>query len=419
MTHLDNPLVPGVKCVAPRIESLNCLFMRIIGIRPASVRAFGRIATRAACVLGIILATSGQVRSQTPSPDEGLVQWAIFRGQMLPYVVIDGMAVHDDMVLGRAENFQAEPANTVSRKPVGRGLPEPRQSYASSHYQLWPDAVMPYVIDDGFPDNERQVIQEAIKEWNVKTVITLVSRTTEEDYVLFKASDGSQCSSSVGRIGSEQSIHLSLENECAAHFGIVVHEIGHAVGLMHEHQRPDRDYYVMCSDHDKVQYYDYNMYANIVDHAPDNSEIKGPYDYASQMHYIPFHTNCETIPPGMDVQMDTGGLSAGDIDGVAKLYGRPPATYLINTNPPGLDIVVDGLPVTTPKSFDWPLGSTHVLEAPVVQEGDATRFVFGRWNDGGHRRHTVTASPDSTWMEANYIRQYHILTRANPPKRAA
>lgn len=36
---------------------------------------------------------------------------------------------------------------------------------------------------------------------------------------------------------------LSIGENCAK-FGIIVHEIGHAIGYYHEHTRPDRDKYV-------------------------------------------------------------------------------------------------------------------------------------------------------------------------------
>lgn len=36
---------------------------------------------------------------------------------------------------------------------------------------------------------------------------------------------------------------LSIADDCMS-FGNIVHELGHAIGLFHEHNRPDRDDYV-------------------------------------------------------------------------------------------------------------------------------------------------------------------------------
>ena len=64
--------------------------------------------------------------------------------------------------------------------------------------------------------------------------------------------------------------------------GIVMHEIGHAIGLVHEHQRPDRDDYVTIIESNidpgaRSQYrrYSWNVIMN----------MSIPYDYRSIMHY--------------------------------------------------------------------------------------------------------------------------------------
>jgi Astacin (Peptidase family M12A) len=54
---------------------------------------------------------------------------------------------------------------------------------------------------------------------------------------------GSGCYSYIGRTGGVQD--LGIGSGCST--GNTIHEIGHAVGLYHEHTRPDRNSYVIVN----------------------------------------------------------------------------------------------------------------------------------------------------------------------------
>ena len=152
---------------------------------------------------------------------------------------------------------------------------------------LWPNDRVPYEIDDGdFPADSggRADVEWAIDHWNGRSHVKFVAHTvgSRENWVLF-VKHATACSSKVGRqplftpFGNPpaQEIRCQLD---AGGFprGSVVHEMGHAVGLFHEHQRPDRDDYVTVSGGDDT---------NFGKKSSSEVILLGPYDYLSIMHY--------------------------------------------------------------------------------------------------------------------------------------
>ena len=258
-------------------------------------------------------------------------------------------------------------------------------------------------------------IEKAIRHWNENTVIRLVERTDQPNWVRFVP--GNSCSSYVGMFTGEQKVWLS---EFCSVSG-AIHEIGHTVGLWHEHQRNDRNRYVWVSSNH------FNPIRFAYEQKGGRALDIGPYDYGSRMHY----GGIMTIPPG--IPLKTGGLlivigkgserglSAGDIDGVNRLYGNVPTRTTVTTNPAGLMIEVDGESYATPHSFDWPPGTNHMIGTPAPQKipgADYFRYLFAKWSDGGAQSHSVTASSETTVFIANFIRQVRRSKYSSNPPRA-
>lgn len=191
-------------------------------------------------------------------------------------LVINGQAVLEgDILLGTVQDLDAF-QNRVQIQSVVAD-----ENLASSR---WQDNIIPFEIHEGFTDGEVAIIISAMNHFSERTNVCFIRRTLQGGgYIKFvkytKEELGySGGQSHLGRCGycpDGQEIKLS-----AVTHGVVRHEIGHALGLLHEQAREDRNMNVKILEENIKAGFERQFGQSIY-----SSDDVGSYDFNSIMHY--------------------------------------------------------------------------------------------------------------------------------------
>ncbi|XP_022307244.2 protein SpAN-like [Crassostrea virginica] len=149
----------------------------------------------------------------------------------------------------------------------------------------WLGGIVPYEIPQGdFDEHSRALIKVAMRRWERQTCIRFVplsEHAQSESYIKFYKSK--TCFSDLGRNTKQTPQLLGLAPNCMG-IPTIIHELGHALGMIHPMSREDRDQFITLRMKNIKPDSDQN-FRSITDRGYMYFTYGVPYDYKSIMHY--------------------------------------------------------------------------------------------------------------------------------------
>lgn len=277
----------------------------------------------------------------------------------------------------------------------------------------WPGGCVPFVIHSQTLNNDpnaRQIILDAMNVWSTNCDVRFIERSVQNRYIHFIPDefpmDGVCSSSSIGMSWMPTQVRLDTTafnspNRKRA-VGVVIHEIGHALGFFHEHQRPDRDSFVNIAWGDMNPIYTFNFSIE------SSEQPVGSYDLRSTMHYGAARSMSSDQQTDLVTTVDPanagligqrGGLSTGDV-AAGNLLNRGTMH--------ALRLSGEGQVSRVTQQSNWTAGWTHLSSFTLdmrsflfrYKSGDGTANINLINSDGTIPSRVQTINLGSGWTSA-------------------
>ncbi len=184
----------------------------------------------------------------------------------------------------------------------------------------WEDGIVPYYLSGEFTGNDLNKLLTAMQNWENVCGVKFSEVTPRANAYEIIHDSRYGWYSTIGENNSQCYMNFNSEE---LEIKSITHELGHCLGFLHEHQRPDRDYYVDIIWEKIVPGKEFNF--DIMDN-PLIKEQSFEYDYNSIMHYPPVSFSTDgsaTIVTKNGHEISSDGISEIDIKRAVSVYGPP------------------------------------------------------------------------------------------------
>ena len=279
-----------------------------------------RVARIGIVLLGMAM-TDGALGCGCTAPDSDPRTFrthTVIQGELVPVLVrnVNGNAIFGgDVDLGPVKELLARDfalRQAGSTKPaIDLYRDNPSLFSVGSDQTPWEHQIVPYDDSALVSQEVKGDFSAALKDWNrlLAGKVTFKKRTNEARYVTIRQVAGTTCT------WRPRARELLL---ATGYIGCARHELGHVLGLAHEHKRSDSDKFVRI------------LWQNIKSDSCDQFETLparlsyGPYDLNSTMHYFESTARCraglktlQAIPPGK-IGRKLDQITAGDVAGALR-----------------------------------------------------------------------------------------------------
>ena len=201
--------------------------------------------------------------------------------------------------------------------------------YCITEYDIWPNGKVYYRYLGDFTDTEKKTIRSTMDMWEYssKFNISFIYNSKELDKVCYIVKVYNTPSNiSFATVGYNEKLNYCFfDSSVLDNKNVIAHELGHVIGFVHEHQRPDRDMYVNINYNNITKGYRYAFEKSYSREYIYDYKLF-PYDYDSIMHYPSFvfckNWELPTVVTKKGEYIMFNGISSIDQKKVQLMYRR-------------------------------------------------------------------------------------------------